>query len=125
MAMTGNLEDVVKGDQVLVWSYSTPSVREVKRVTKTQIVIGNDKYENKFRKIDGYQVGESYSRTRIVGLSPKSLADHNQRVKDEQELRSLRQEAKQLVGAIRLEYLQKEEAEELICFLENEWNKGI
>ena len=119
-----NLYDVKAGDKIMMWSYRSWSVKEVARVTKTQVVIGEE-YPIKFRKSDGYQVGTDYSRNSIKAVTPQELDEHIRRVEEEKQLNLLRREAAELVAQIQPRYMSKAEAEELICFLRNEWKQGI
>ena len=118
------LYDVKAGDKVLEWNYGSHTVREVARVTKTQVVLGAE-YPRKYRKSDGYEVGEKYSRSNIRPITAEEIVEREQRLEEEAQLNVLRREAADLVAGIQVRYLTKEQAEELICFIKNEWGQGV
>jgi hypothetical protein len=98
----------------LLWSYTSWSEAKVKRVTKTQIVLGNE-YESKYRKSDGYRVGESYSRNSIKAVGAKELAEFRVRKAEEEELKIIRLELRNKMRELpRYQNMSKEEAQVLL-----------
>lgn len=114
--MTGYRQDIKQGDTVLVWSYREWKERVVKRVTKTQIVIGNDEWESKFRKSDGRRVGtKGYSSDQLKAVTIEELKEHRVRSAEAREIRELRNKVRNEMRELpRYQSMSKEEAQVLL-----------
>lgn len=83
------LSELKAGDDVYRTRYVTGqgpvrSLAKVKRATKTQVVVGNDQYEQRFRIADGYEVGSGWNKESLEQATPelmREVAEKNKRRK--------------------------------------------
>ena len=69
------LKDLVAGDDVLVRGMHRRRIAKVDKVTKTQIVVGNDR----FRRNSGWQCGsDMWNKRRISVPTEKEISDVNE-----------------------------------------------
>ncbi len=72
------------GDPVYITNYGYGRIEKaiISRVTKTQAIIQRERYEQRFRRDDGFSVGSGFNRSRIERPTPKLDREwHQQKVR--------------------------------------------
>ncbi len=73
------LKNLKIGDRVLIESGSfsrSYQFKNIIKITPTQIIVGNDEYKERFRRMDGRRIGDSgYTRGCLVEQTPKLMSE--------------------------------------------------